>query len=87
MKIQKNRSNILNASQEHVSFPDNINSTRQLFDRMRRRIGLSYLEILENQEGKWERDFTDMCDFEKSKVSDTQAMSALNQVLANPLSF
>jgi hypothetical protein len=54
---------------------------------MRRRIGLSYLEILKNQEEKWERDFTVMCDSEKSKMSDAQAMSGLNQVLASPLTF
>ncbi len=86
-KFKKNSSNIWNARKEHVSFPDNINSTRQLFDRIRRRIGLSYIEILKNQDGKPERDFTVMSDSEKSKMSDTQTMTGLNQVLASPLPF
>jgi hypothetical protein len=48
---------------------------------------LSYLEILKNQDGKPERDFTVMSDSEKSKMSDTQTMTGLNQVLASPLPF
>ena len=86
-KFKKNSSNIWNARKEHVSFPDNINSNRQLFDRIRRRIGLSYLEILKNQDGKLERGDTVMSDSEKSKMSDAQTMSGLNRGLASPLTF
>jgi len=80
-------SNIYKGIESFVFLTDKINSTRQIVDGIIRRIGWGYLEILENQEGKWEDGCTVICDIEKSKALDAQAMSGLNQVLASPLSF
>jgi hypothetical protein len=72
----------------YVSFPDKINSTRQIFDKARHRIELCSSGNLKEREGKWNRAQTVIfCDFEKSKASDTQAMSSLDRVMASPLTL
>ena len=55
MKIQKNNSNFHKVCKEYVSFPDKINSTRQIFDKARRRIELCFSGNLKEREGKWNR--------------------------------
>ena len=88
LKFKKNNSNLYKVCKEYVSFPDKINSTRQIFDKARHRIKLCSSGNLKEREGKRNRAQTVIfCGLKKTKASDTQAMSSLDRAMVSPLSF